>query len=49
VVRIFTPERQTAVLTLSKDAKRLMGSVSGANQVGRSAHGDDSLNLRKVE
>ena len=49
VLRIFTPERRTAVLTLSKDGKYLLGPVSGASLVGRSRPGDDSLRLRKVE
>jgi len=47
VLRIFTPERRTAVLTLQKDGKRLMGPVSGAAQVGKSNQADDSLSLRK--
>jgi hypothetical protein len=49
VVRFLTAERGTAVLTLYKDGKHLMGPVSGAGQVGRSQGGDDSLRLRKVE
>ena len=49
VLRFMTPERKTAVLTLYKDGKNLVGPVSGAGQVGRSRGGDDSLRLRKVE
>jgi hypothetical protein len=49
VLRFMTPERKTAVLTLYKDGKNLMGPVSGAGQVGRSRGGDDTLRLRKVE
>lgn len=49
VLRFFTPERGTAVLTLSKDGKHLMGPVSGAGYVGKSRRGDDSLRLRKIE
>jgi hypothetical protein len=49
VLRFMTPERNTAVLTLYKDGKNLIGPVSGANQVGKSRSGDDSLRLRKVD
>jgi len=49
VLRFITPERKTAVLTLYKDGKNLMGPVSGAGQVGRSRGGDDTLRLRRVE
>ncbi len=49
VLRLLTPERRPAVLTLQKDGKRLMGPVTGAAQVGRSVLGDDSLSLRKVD
>lgn len=49
VLRFMTPERKTAVLTLYKDGKNLMGPVSGAGQVGMHRGGDDSLRLRKVE
>ncbi len=49
VIRFLTPDRRTAVLTLQKDGKRLMGPTTGAAQVGRSALGDDSLSLRKVD
>ncbi len=49
VLRIFTPERKTAVRTLSRDGKYLRGPVSGLSQVGRSVQGDDSLSLQKVE
>jgi hypothetical protein len=49
VLRFMTPERKTAVLTLYKNGKHLMGPVSGAGQVGRSPGGDDSLQLRKVD
>jgi hypothetical protein len=49
VLRFMTPERKTAVLTLYKDGKHLMGPVSGAGQVGRTQGGDDSLQLRKVD
>ena len=49
VLRFLTPERRTTMLTLQKAGKRLMGPVTGAAQVGRSAQGDDSLSLRKVD
>ena len=49
VLRFMTPERNTAVQTLNKDGKNLMGPVSGASQVGRSRGGDHSLRLRKVD
>jgi hypothetical protein len=49
VLRFMTPERKTAVLTLYKDGKHLMGPVSGAGQVGRTQGCDDSLQLRKVD
>jgi hypothetical protein len=49
VLRFMTPERKTAVLTLYKDGKNLMGPVSGAGQVGMHRGGDDTLRLRRVE
>jgi hypothetical protein len=49
VLRFMTPERKTAVLTLNKNGKTMTGPVSGADHVGRSRGGDDSLRLRKVE
>ena len=49
VLRFMTPEPSTAVLTLYKDGKNLIGPVSGTGQVGRSRGGDDSLRLRKVD
>jgi hypothetical protein len=49
VLRFMTPERKTAVLTLYKDGKNLIGPVSGAGQVGMHRGGDDSLRLRKVD
>lgn len=49
VLRFMTPERKTAVLTLYKDGKNLIGPVSGAGQVGMHRGGDDSLRLRKAD
>jgi hypothetical protein len=49
VLRIFTPERRTAVLTLQQDGKRLLGGMGGGDIVGMSRQGDDSLRFRKVE
>ena len=49
VLRFMTPDRKTAVLTLYKDGKNLIGPVSGAGQVGMHRGGDDSLRLRKVD
>ncbi len=49
VLRFTTPERRTAVLTLYRDGKNLIGPVSGAGQVGMHRGGDDSLRLRKVD
>jgi hypothetical protein len=49
VLRIFTPERRTAVLTLQQDGKRLLGTMGGGDIVGMSRQGDDSLRFRKVE
>jgi hypothetical protein len=49
VLRFTTPERRTAVLTLYRDGKNLIGPVSGAGQVGMHRGGDDSLRLKKVD
>jgi len=49
VLRIFTPERRTAVLTLQQDGKHLIGTMSGADQVGRSRPADDTLRFKKME
>jgi len=48
VLRLFTPERRTAVLTLQPDGKHLLGTMGGGGYVGNSRQGDDSLQFRKV-